>query len=300
MRRRPRLGLTLAPLLLLVLGLQGSASPSLPPGFLAQVEWRGEGPLFGGFSSIAVTQGGQAFLSLSDHGAFVQGRLIRDGDGHLIGVEGAPPMPLAGSDGAPLRPGRTDSEGLALASDGSFYVSFEGPARLRHYARAGAPSENLSSPQDFNGFAHNTALESLCRAPDGGIFTLPEESPHPGMPFPVFRWQDGHWTRFGTLPRAEEFRAVDCAFDDKGHFYLLERAFYGIAGFASRLTRYDRGAEGFTHGQEVMRSDIGSFDNLEGLSIWRDGLGRLRATMIADNNFSAFFITQIVEFALPD
>ena len=45
-------------------------------------------------------------------------------------------------------------------------------------------------------------------------------------------------------------------------------------------------------------AEPGTFDDLEGLSVWRDRLGKLRATTVADNNFSLFFTTQIVEFAL--
>ena len=34
-------------------------------------------------------------------------------------------------------------------------------------------------------------------------------------------------------------------------------------------------------------------------SVWRDSAGDLRATMIADDNFSIFLSTEIVEYRLP-
>ena len=49
-----------------------------------------------------------------------------------------------------------------------------------------------------------------------------------------------------------------------------------------------------------MQTEPGLHDNLEGLSVWRDPQGRLRATMVSDNNYLFIFRSEIVEYRLPD
>jgi hypothetical protein len=72
-----------------------------------------------------------------------------------------------------------------------------------------------------------------------------------------------------------------------------------LGGFASRLLRFTLQDDALTNRTTVFQTDNGTFDDLEGLSVWRDDSGRLRATLVSDNNFSIFFQTQIVEFRLP-
>ena len=57
--------------------------------------------------------------------------------------------------------------------------------------------------------------------------------------------------------------------------------------------------QGLTAERTLLQTDPGTFDNLEGLAVWRDATG-LRATMISDDNFLALFRSQIVEFRLPE
>ena len=298
MRCRSFLGLTLT--LALALGLQTSASATPPPGFLTSTDWQGTGPRFGGFSAIAVTPDGTGFLSLSDRGGWVRGVFTRDAQDRLTGIAAGTIMPLLGPGGQPLPKGSTDSEGVALTPDGGMYVSFEGPARLRHFAQPGSPSDNLPSPREFKRMKHNSSLETLCIGPDSSLYTTPEDSGGTGTAFPIFRYRDGKWGSFGTVPRGDEFLTVDCSIGPDGRFYLLKRAFYGLGGFASRLERFDIGAKGLTGNTVLFQTEPGTFDDLEGLSVWRDNQGKLRATSVSDDNFSMFFVTQIVEFALPE
>ena len=298
MRRRSVLGLILT--FALALGLQSSASGAPPPGFLTATDWTGTGPRFGGFSAIAVTPDGTGFLALSDHGGWVRGAITRDAQDRLTGITAGTVTPLLGPDGQALLDGNTDSEGVALAPDGSMYVSFEGPARLRHYAQPGSSSDTLPSPREFKRMKHNSSLETLCIGPDGSLYTTPEDSGGAGTAFPIFRFQRGKWDRFGTVPRGDEFLTVDCSIGPDGRFYLLERAFYGLGGFASRLERFDIGAKDLSGKTVLFQTEPGTFDDLEGLSVWRDNQGKLRATTVSDDNFSMLFVTQVVEFALPD
>ncbi|NBR51900.1 MAG: hypothetical protein EBT91_00245 [Rhodobacteraceae bacterium] len=81
-----------------------------------------------------------------------------------------------------------------------------------------------------------------------------------------------------------------------GYRYILERDFVGV-GFRSRIRRMDL-ADGAT--ETLMVSAPWEYDNLEGISAWRDGEGRLRLTTVSDNNFLAIQKTEFVEFVVTD
>ena len=51
-------------------------------------------------------------------------------------------------------------------------------------------------------------------------------------------------------------------------------------------------------GDTVWQSPHGGFSNLEGLSVWRDGQGRLVGSMVSDDNFSPILPTELVEIIL--
>ena len=48
----------------------------------------------------------------------------------------------------------------------------------------------------------------------------------------------------------------------------------------------------------LLETPTGTHENLEGLAVWRDPEGRLRLTMVADDNFNLFLRNQIVEYRL--
>ncbi len=297
MQRRAFLALTAG--FGLLAGLQGSASPVPPAGLLSDVVWTMDDPCFGGLSAVEVQADGLGFVALSDKGAFVRGRFTRDGEGRIIRIDARPMMPLKGQGEEPLRPGRTDSEGLAVAPDGSAYVSFEGPARVLRYATLEGSAENLPTPPDFARMQTNSALEALAIGPDGTLYTLPERSGGEKRPFPVYRFRKGEWDKDLSIPRSGGYLAVAADIGPDGRFYLLERQFRGLAGFSTRLRRFDIGSA-LTGETVLLQTPVGLHANLEGLSVWRDKSGRLTATLIADDGFSFLFATRIIEYRLPD
>ena len=281
-------------------GLEGSASPSPPPGFLGDFEWSSDMKLFGGFSGIEVAANGRDFIALSDRAALTQGRISRDADGRIVAVSTGPMQRLKGKGDDLLQGARADSEGIALAPDGSLYISFEAVARVLHYKSIGSSAENLPDHPDFAQLQNNSSLEALAIDAKGALYTLPERSGNRDRPFPVYRFSKGKWDKELSIPREGGFRPVGADFGPDGRFYLLERDFRGLSGFSSRLRRFDLGSKGFSNETTLFESATGLFDNLEGVSIWRDSKGRLTATMVSDNNMTVFLRTEIVEFRLPD
>ena len=298
MRKRAFLAVTAG--LVLIAGLEGSASPTPPPGFLDAFHWKVDAPRFGGFSGIEVSENGRDIIVLSDRGAYTTGQITRDESGRIVTISVEPVQPLQGADGKPLKPGLSDSEGIALAADGSVYVSFEGRARVLHYPTLGGPAQNLPSARDFKAMQQNSALEALAIDAAGTLYTLPERSGVEDKPFPVYRFKGGKWDKRLKIPRAGGYLAVGADFGPDGKFYLLERDFRGLAGFSSRLRRFSLGPKGFDEGETLLETPVGLYDNLEGVSIWRNAAGHLTATMVSDDNFKFFLRSQIVEYQLPD
>ena len=298
MRRRSFLAVTAG--LVLIAGLEGSASPTPPPGFIDAYTWRRNDPLFGGMSAISIAENGSDFIALSDRAQITQGKIKRDSSGQITSVTAGSMQALQTPDGQPITGRGADSEGMAVIKDGSVFVSFEGFARVMKYPQLDGPAQKLPAPKAFKAMQPNASLEALAVDPQGALYTLPERSGALEKPFPVYRYRGGKWDQSLQIQRLGSFLAVDADFDAEGRFYLLERDFRGLAGFATRLRRFHLTDAGFDAGETLFETPTGLYDNLEGLSIWRNGDGKLTATMISDDNYTFFLRTQIVEYNLPD
>lgn len=312
MQRRTRFAVIAS--ILFAMALDSSASPTNPAGYVGSFTLQSPGGNgYGGFSAIEISSDGGSFLAISDKGAWIRGKIHRTAKGVIDKVTTTKAEPLRSESVTPLRRNRSDSEGLALAADGTAYVSFEGAARVLRYKSIEGTAENLPTPKAFAKFPINAALESLAIDGQGALYTMPEEltgskkvrllSGQPGNPdgqdFPVWKFQDGKWSQPFNLKRRGSFLPVGSDFGPDGRFYLLERDFHGIAGFSSRVRSFRVTAKGLTDEKIHLESRAGLHDNLEGISVWRDAQGKIRLTMIADNNFMPFQRSELVEYQLP-
>ena len=298
MQRRTRLALSLW--LVLLSGFQGSAEPLASKDYVGTYVWRINDDSFGGFSAIEVSEDGMGFVALGDKAMLVTGQFTRDSKGQITGIQAGPIMPLrVANSGKPLQERAADSEGLAIGPKGVAYVSFENRPRVARLNLKNAYVSNLLRHPDFYNMPRNGALEALAIDEQGRLYTLPEEAFGQDT-IPVYRWQDKTWDKAFTIPKRGRFLPVAADFGPDGRFYLLERDFRGMGGFASRLRRFDLTPEGFQNESQLFATSFGQHDNLEGLSVWRDIAGFLHATMISDDNFVFFQRTELVEYQLPD
>ena len=133
-----------------------------------------------------------------------------------------------------------------------------------------------------------------------GVYAFYEIDTGPEYAVPLTGWGAGAWDAKLSVPRRGRFSPVAADFGPDGRLYVLERAFRAVGSFSSRLRRFDLGADGLTGEATLLETPFELHDNLEGLSVWRDDQGVLRATMISDDNFIFVQQTQIVEYRLPD
>lgn len=263
----------------------------------ARVVWSNADPDFGGFSGVEMAEDGSRFAAISDRGHWATGEVDR-ADGRLVAVRTTGFGPLLGVKGAPLGGDDVDAEGLAAAPGGGYYVSFENNHRIRLYRRLDAAPEQAPGHPDFKRLQDNSALEAIATGPDGALYAIPERSGKLDRPFPVYRYADGRWTNDLSLPRSGTFLVSGADFGPDGRLYVLERDFTWMGGFATRVRSYALGPDGFDDGRTLLETGFGSTDNFEGISVWRDASGTIRATLIADDNFFALQSTALAEYRL--
>jgi len=265
---------------------------------LGSFAWGHGAGWFGGFSALHISEDGRRMVALSDRSTLVTAQIVRDGD-QITGVDIRDRWRVLSSTGRNL-PGYTgDSEGLAVSPDGSLFISFEGVHRVARYSGPGSKARVLPRPNAFDGLDGNGSFEALAIDDRGRLYTLTEKSRTAEGKIPVYRWNGQTWSTPFVLPQRGRFLPVAADFGPDGRFYVLERGLYWI-GFRSRLRRWQIDGVIPVAEEVLFETGTGEHDNLEGLSVWRDTQGRLRATMISDDNFLTLQRTELVEYLLPD
>ena len=295
MRRRSVLALSLG-------GLAAATLKTSAAGLAARIDyvgrfrWQMDDPRFGGWSGIRVRADGLGFIALSDRSSIVEGRFRRDDAGRIAAIEAGPIRPLTMKGGALAR---MDAEGLALAPDGRVFISEEGKHRVAVSRNPGQELALLPPVPNVQDLVRNQSLEALAVDRAGTVYTLPEV-PRERTEYPVFRFARGRWTVPFHIARDPDWAATDADFGPTGTFYLLERGFAGLGGFRSRIRAFSLGTDGATEYPTVLETPFRRYGNLEGLSVWLDGEGHERFTMISDDNFLPFGLyTDIVEYRSP-
>jgi hypothetical protein len=279
----------------------GPAAAAGPPTLVldAQVTWRDPDPRFGGFSGIEVLEDGRALVAISDRGSWARAEMVRDG-ARLTAVRTTGIGPLRAISGDGLRETEADAEGLARDAEGNLYVSFEVFHRIRRYRDIDGPAEDIAPHPDFRRLQRNSALEALAIDAAGAIYAIPERSGAWERPFPVYRLANGRWDRELELRRDGTFLVAGADFGPDGRLYLLERDFRWFGGFSTRIRRFRLGPAGFDDEVTLLETGFGETDNLEGISVWRDQAGRIRVSLISDDNFLALQRTVVVEYLLNE
>jgi hypothetical protein len=301
MRRRPFLRLTA---LAVVLAAPAPAHDGvIHAELVGRHVWKSEDPDFGGISGIDLAADGVAFIAVSDIGMFWTGRLVRDRLGRVTGVEMLAGRMSRGILGDPMKADRRDAEGVALDPAGGLYVSFEHVHRVSHFSGPDGTEQHVTAKADelvLDGQPWNYGLEALAVAADGGVYAIPERATSRGAAIPVHVLRDGRWSVPFSLAGQGTWSPVGADFGPDGRLYLLERDYWGLVGFMTRLRRLTLDGDVVTADEVLFTSHAGEFDNLEGLAVWTDARGRIRLTAVSDDNFLPVQRTEIVDWRLPE
>ncbi len=238
------------------------------------------------------------FLSVSDEGWLMSGRIVLDEAGRLVGVEKGRMRPLLDERGDRLfdRPRRkadnygtwADSEGLALLRGGRFLVSFEHHQRVWMYGADGRgddlPRAMISPPFAID---YNSGPEALAADGRGGYYVALEEGG-------AWRCARNRCLPVGEPPEppltgAAQLRVTSLDRDPYGRgLFVLERAFDAkTAANIMRISLWrDPDHRGFDTRETILelKSPV-AIDNMEGLAVVRRGSG-VRLYLISDDNFS--------------
>jgi hypothetical protein len=290
-----------------------SCAPQEPEAnFVGRIELPHSGGL-NGLSGLEVSGDGTSLLAVSDQGWFVTGRIDRAGGIPVAFSAEGPPVRMRNDHGQKVPQNQEDAEGIAIAPDGQIFVSYEVFHRVRTWVDITAKATWMTDLIDVARLGSNTGFEAVAYGPDNAVYLFPEDlTTEAGIPVyrlempapigteagrPIYRYRDARWTQPFSLPRRGAwFHPVGADFGPDGRLYLLERAFYPPIGFRSRIRRFDVGPEGVTHESVLLATPLGRHGNLEGLSVWRDGAGAIRLTMISDDNGLALQRNEIVEY----
>lgn len=249
----------------------------------------------GGLSGILIADDGLSGNLLTDRGKVFPVTISRDDDLDIADITLGQPWALRET----AEDDFLDSEALAIGSDGTLFVGFEHSSRIETYAVGnGAPVRRIPFPEDKIRRA-NKGLEALAIDPANGNIIGIQEVPYWGDR--TFHAQilssDGTWAAH-PYPKIGAFHAVGADFGPDGALYILERAF-SLIGFRTRIRRWDIHApDQMPH--TIYGSKLGDFDNLEGISVWKDPDGLIRVTLVSDDNFMSVLRSELVEFTLHE
>jgi hypothetical protein len=265
---------------------------------------------FGGLSELHIDPDGSHFVSASDRGVWLRGRIIYR-DGKPAGIADAEMAPMLGPDGKTLISRNWfDSESLTFR-DGIAYVGFERIEKILrfNFQRDGlmARGEPIPVPDDFKTFAFNLSLECLAAPPKGAplgdqLIVVTERSLDAAGNMRSFLLNGTDVTRF-SVKRHDDFDISDCVAMPPNDLLLLERRLSLLHGGLSmrirRVSIADIKAGAVVDGKNLIEADLGyEIDNMEGIGVHRNANGETIITLVSDDNFLPFQRTLLLLFAL--
>lgn len=261
-------------------------------------EWQEDHDWFGGFSGLAMAEGGASFLTVSDEGEMVRARVRRDETGRIAEVESEWQARLRDNSGKPVSGFTADAEALSVAPGGTVFVAYESYTRITSVTLPDLMPVTLHAWDRFRDLWGNAGFEGLAVLPEGRLIAILEASDD--GTFATFIGRSADWRPGPPLPAEGGFDAVDAGFGPDGKFWLLERRLGSVAGFATRIRRFAFADGGFGPPETLLETSPGTLDNMEGMSLWTDADGHTIVSLISDDNFLFVQKTILAEYELRE
>jgi hypothetical protein len=269
-------------------------------------------PGFGGLSSLRVDPKGRQFISATDKGAWITGRVVYGTAAEMTGLADVEAAPMLAHDGRPIAThGRFDTESIAL--DGSFvYVGIERVNRIMRFDFAKdftrARGEDVEAPPAVRKLPFNRGLEALAVVPSGRplagtLIAISEGGLDANKNITAFLIGGPSPGQF-AVRRTDHFDVSDACLLPTGDLLILERKFSLTGGIGIRIRRIAMTAiapGAVVDGPSIFDADLGQeIDNFEGLDAFADDNGDVVVTLVSDDNFSLIQRTLLLQFLLVE
>ena len=249
---------------------------------------------FGGLSGIDVDEGGR-FVSQSDTGALVRGRLRLDGAGRLAGVDDATLQLLTREDGSAFgRKMDADAEDVTL-TPGGYAISFEQDHRVERFRDGVRGSVGQTTPPELQKRPRNAGLEALAWR-DGRFYEGAEDGE-------IWRCDGEPGGSCASVMATSPFAGFKLTgLDAAGRgFVAVYRAVDALNGWRAIVAWLEpASADGSGPWRARKLAELGrplTRDNMEGIAAVPHADGRgFRLYLVSDDNFYSFQRTLLLAF----
>ena len=253
---------------------------------------------YGGFSGLVISNEGTEALVVTDKSFFFVLELRRDENEILTGYSVIRKGRILSSKGEHLNGRNTDSESIVIDENNNYYISFESNHRIMMHAEVGGKGVFVPKHPMFRKLSVNKGIEALAIDADNRLIAIPEKPPSGISDIPIFRLQNDKWEIIKYVKINDNFLVTDAEILPEGLLLILERKFSWTQGFKTRFRLISLDKFDNTEPITVFTSTANQFDNLEGVTLWRDKNGEMRILTVSDDNFHPLQQSEIREFFL--
>jgi hypothetical protein len=253
---------------------------------------------YGGFSGLVIQNEGSQALLVTDKSFFFVLELRRDQDDILTGYSVIRRGQILSSKGEKLSKRNTDSESITIDGDNNYYISFESNHRIMLHKDIDEAGVFVPKHSSFKNLYVNKGIEALAVDNDNRLVAIPEKPPMGMSDIPIFRLQNNKWEIIKYIKIKDDFMVTDADILPHGLLLILERRFSWTQGFKTRFRLISLDKFDTTEPITVFTSTANQFDNLEGMTLWKDKKGEMRILTVSDDNFHPLQQSEIREFFL--
>ena len=253
---------------------------------------------YGGFSGLLIKNAGTEALVVTDKSFFFVLQLRRDDNDFLTGYSVIKKGRILSSKGEHLNGRNTDSESIAMDANNNYYISFESNHRIMMHTEVEGKGIFVPKHPMFRKLSVNKGIEALAIDNENRLIAIPEKTPLGISDVPIFRLQNNKWEIIKYVKIEDNFLVTDAEILPMGLLLILERKFSWTQGFKTRFRLISLDKFDNTEPIIVFTSTANQFDNLEGMTFWKDKKGEMRILTVSDDNFHPLQQSEIREFFL--
>ena len=253
---------------------------------------------YGGFSGLIIHKQGSEALLVTDKSFYFVLELLRNEDDNLTGFSISKKGRILSSKGEKLTGRNTDSESIVIDANNNYFISFESNHRIMMHAEVGGKGSFVPKHPLFRKLYVNKGIETLAIDNDNRLIAIPEKPPSGISNIPIFRLQNNKWEIIKYIEIKDSFLVTDAVVLPQGLLLILERKFSWTQGFKTRFRLISLDKFDNTEPITVFTSTANQFDNLEGMTLWKDKKGAVRILTVSDDNFHPLQQSELREFFL--